>query len=58
VIFDGRAVRAPLYQRELLRAGDRFSGPAIIAEYSATTVLPPACRARVDARENIVIEVR
>jgi N-methylhydantoinase A len=57
VVFDGRALKAPLYQRELLRPGDTFTGPAIVAEYSATTVVPPNCRARVDAHENIVIEV-
>ncbi len=57
VTFDGRAATAPVYRRELLRAGDQFAGPAVIAEYSATTVLPPNCRARVDARENIIIEV-
>jgi N-methylhydantoinase A len=58
VTFDGRAVSAPLYRRELLRPGDAFAGPAVIAEYSATTVLPPNCRARVDERENIIIEVK
>ena len=58
VVFEGRAAKAPVYQRAGLRPGDSFAGPAIIAEYSATTVLPPGCRARVDQRENIVIEVR
>jgi N-methylhydantoinase A len=58
VIFDGRASNTPVYQRADLRPGDRFAGPAIVVEYSATTVLPPGCRAQVDERENIVIEVR
>jgi N-methylhydantoinase A len=58
VVFDGRASKAPVYDRASLRPGDTFAGPAIVAEYSATTVLPPRCRARVDERENIVIEVR
>jgi len=31
----------PLFQRESLRAGQRLEGPAIIAEYSATTWVPP-----------------
>jgi N-methylhydantoinase A len=57
VVFDGRASRAPMYDRAKLRPGDTFAGPAIVAEYSATTVLPPGCRARVDERENILIEV-
>jgi len=56
VVFDGRAVRAPLYERALLHAGDTFAGPCIVAEYSATTVVPPGWMARVDAHENIVIE--
>jgi N-methylhydantoinase A len=56
VIFEGRPVRAPLYDRALLHAGDSFAGPCVIAEYSATTVVPPGWRARVDAYENILIE--
>ncbi|MGZ4827162.1 MAG: hydantoinase/oxoprolinase family protein [Terriglobales bacterium] len=58
VVFDGRSSKAPIYRRELLRPGDVFLGPAIVAEYSATTVLPPGCRASVDERQNIVIEVK
>src|SRR5512147_2514194 len=38
-VFDGRASRAPVYDRASLRPGDTFAGPAIVAEYSATTVL-------------------
>jgi N-methylhydantoinase A len=57
VLFTGSRCEAPLYDRMLLRAGDTFSGPAIVAEYSATTVIPPGCRAHVDAWENILVEV-
>jgi N-methylhydantoinase A len=57
VHFDGRSVRAPLYEREQFHAGDSFRGPAIVAEYSATTVVPPGCTAGIDAYRNIVIEV-
>ncbi len=57
VLFDGRAMRAPVYDRARLRPGEVFAGPAVVAEYSATTLVPPGCRARVDAWENIVIEV-
>lgn len=55
--FDGRNVNAPLYQREQFRTGDKFRGPAIIAEYSATTVIPPGCNARVDGYGNLIVEV-
>jgi N-methylhydantoinase A len=57
VVFDGRAWDAPVYDRALLRPGDAFSGPAIVAEYSATAALPPGCRARVDEWENIIVEI-
>ncbi len=57
MIFEGQSFESAVYDRELLRAGDRFEGPAMIAEYSATTVLPPACQATVDEFKNIVIEV-
>lgn len=57
IIFDGRTFDSPVYDRELLRAGDRFAGPALIAEYSATTVLAPGCIAAIDTFKNIVIEV-
>jgi N-methylhydantoinase A len=37
----------PLYLRESLRAGHLLTGPAVVAEYSATTWIPPAWRATV-----------
>jgi N-methylhydantoinase A len=46
-----------LYDRALLRAGDSIAGPAVIAEYSATTFLPPGVQARVDQWFNLVIEL-
>ena len=39
--FEGRWREVPLHRRESLGAGHRMTGPAIIAEYSATTWLPP-----------------
>jgi N-methylhydantoinase A len=46
--FHGRERKTALYRRDRLRAADAISGPAIIAEYSATTLIPPDWRARVD----------
>jgi N-methylhydantoinase A len=46
--FDDRTRKTVVYRRENLRSGDVFSGPAIVAEYSATTFIPPDWRARVD----------
>ncbi len=54
-IFAGRAMRAPLYDRARLRAGNRFAGPAIVTEYSATTVVPPGWRALVDTYGNLIL---
>ena len=54
-LFAGRARSTPVYDRAKLRAGQRFAGPAIVAEYSATTVVPPGWRARVDESENLVL---
>jgi len=53
--FGGRALRTAIYDRERLAAGNRFPGPAIVSEYSATTLVPPGWRARVDAYGNLVL---
>jgi len=45
-----------IYNREKLRAGSRFSGPATVAEYSATTFLPPGWRGRVDDYGNLILQ--
>jgi N-methylhydantoinase A len=51
-----KAVRVPVYARAGLAAGNRFSGPAIVAEYSATTLVDPGWRARVDSRGNLLLD--
>jgi N-methylhydantoinase A len=57
VIFDGKQLDAFMYDRDRLLPGDRFAGPAIVTEYSATTVVPPGSTASIDTYHNIVIEV-
>jgi N-methylhydantoinase A len=57
VYFGEDAVEAPVYARDLLRVGDRFIGPAIVTEYSATTAVPPRDSVFVDAYGNLIIEV-
>lgn len=49
-------VETPVRPRAVL-AGVRLEGPLIVEEYDATTVVPPGCRATLDAWGNIVIEV-
>ena len=57
IYFDGAWRDSKVYDRERLLSGDRFAGPALITEYSSTTVLPPGCIASVDAYGNMIIEV-
>jgi N-methylhydantoinase A len=57
VSFGERVFETPVYDRNTLAAGDAFKGPAIIAEYSATTFILPGCDARIDPFSNIVINV-
>jgi N-methylhydantoinase A len=52
---DGRWQDAPVYDRQRLRPGDRIPGPALVAEYSATTVIPADFAARVDGRSNLIL---
>lgn len=57
IYFDGEWIDGAIYDRGALYPGDRFIGPAVIVEYSATTFLPPDCVATVDTFSNLVIEV-
>jgi N-methylhydantoinase A len=47
----------PVWRREALLAGNEIAGPAIVEEVSATTVLYPGDRARVDAVGSLIVEV-
>jgi N-methylhydantoinase A len=57
VYFDGSFQETRVYDRDLLRPGDTFAGPAIVSEYSSATVLPLGDVLRVDGLGNLVIEV-
>jgi N-methylhydantoinase A len=57
VYFDGSFQATRIYNRDLLRPGDIFAGPAIVSEYSSATVLPLGDVLRVDGLGNLVIEV-
>jgi N-methylhydantoinase A len=58
VFFDGRFIKSRFYSRDRLRPGDVVRGPAMITEYTAATVLPPASSAMVDGFGNLVINVK
>jgi N-methylhydantoinase A len=55
VYLKERASSVPVYPRKQLRPGARFSGPAIIAEYSSTTLIPDGWRVSVDSWLNLII---
>lgn len=57
VMFGKEWTETPVLDRSLLLPGNSFVGPAIVHEYSATTVVPPGCKARVDLFSNLIIEV-
>jgi N-methylhydantoinase A len=56
--FDGRDVVTPVYDGALLRAGDRFDGPAIIEEATTTVVIPTRYGCEVDRYRNYVLTRR
>jgi N-methylhydantoinase A len=63
VFFEGDAigeaggwVRAAIFDREKLLAGNELRGPAVIEEVSATTVLYPGDRARVLGNGALLVE--
>jgi N-methylhydantoinase A len=57
VWFDQGWLETPIFDRARLAPGNLLGGPAIVHEYSATTVIPPGCMAEVDEYSNIVISV-
>jgi N-methylhydantoinase A len=49
------AVAAALYERDRLDVGAMLSGPAIIEQFDATTVIPPGWRCLIDRYRNLVL---
>jgi N-methylhydantoinase A len=56
VWIDGRRVKTAIYDRAALGHGHVIKGPAIIGEYSSTTLVPGDFRCVVDAYLNLVLE--
>ncbi|MFI6597447.1 hydantoinase/oxoprolinase family protein [Nonomuraea sp. NPDC050536] len=55
VIFDGDVHQTPVLRRDGLRG--ELSGPAIVVEETATTVIPPGCLAWVDDNGFLIVKV-
>jgi N-methylhydantoinase A len=58
VWFNGRPQASGIYDRERLAHGARLRGPAVITEYSATTVVPPDFACKVDEHRNLILARR
>jgi N-methylhydantoinase A len=58
VIFEGKKLSTIIYSREDLKPGKTYRGPAIITEYSATTVIPPGKHFQLNEGGNLDIFLR
>jgi N-methylhydantoinase A len=56
VYEDGRWRRASMLDRAKLHAGDRFTGPAVVTELSATTFVPSGWSGAVDGHGNLLLK--
>ena len=56
VHFAGRRYKTLIIPRSFIQQGKRYRGPAIITEYSATTVVPPGLKYQKDRAGNLLIE--
>ena len=52
----GGFVSCPVYDRDALRSGNRFTGPAIVEQMDATTVVLPGMVALVEPYLNLILE--
>jgi N-methylhydantoinase A len=58
VLFHGKAVTTPVFERGDLVEDRMMRGPAVVTEYSATTVIPPGKKFCVDSAGNLVIRIK
>jgi N-methylhydantoinase A len=57
VFFEsGKAVKTTIYDRDKLAVGTVFTGPAIIEQFDATTVVPHGWHIQVDRYGNLILE--
>jgi len=58
VLFDSKKLATKIYSRDSLIPGKKYSGPAILTEYSATTIVPPGKRFTLDPALNLIVTIR
>jgi len=58
VYFEGTgSVEVPIYERDLLRPGHLFNGPAIVEEQISSSVVPPSATCQIDQYGNLIIKL-
>jgi N-methylhydantoinase A len=57
VFFSGKKRRTTVLSRDTMSPGKKYSGPAVITEYSATTMVPPGMNFRRDRAGNLIVEI-
>ena len=57
ITIDRKIVKIPQHNRKDLRPSATIDGPALIREYSSTTLILPRCRATTDRYLNLIIDV-
>jgi len=57
VIFDGKMEQARIIDRNKLGFGNLLQGPAILVEYSSTSIIPPFASGYVDQFGNVILTI-
>jgi len=58
VLFECKKLPTKIYDRDDLQPARKYPGPAIITEYSATTVIPPGKTFHLDRSANLIVTIR
>ncbi|MGA8441425.1 MAG: hydantoinase/oxoprolinase family protein [Candidatus Sulfotelmatobacter sp.] len=58
ILFDGKNLNAAIHSRDTLQPGKKYFGPALVTEYSATTVIPPHKHFHLDPAANLIVTIR
>ena len=57
VLFEGEKLPTKIYARDDLQPSRKYPGPAVITEYSATTVIPPGKTFHLDRAANLIVTI-
>jgi N-methylhydantoinase A len=58
VWLSGKSIPATIYDREQMAAEKKLKGPAVVTEYSATTVVPTGSTFYLDRAANLILEMK